>query len=117
MAPASPPEDRPEPPAAKPQSPPPVAGHIRWTEGSMLYRRNRPDSAFYAKHTRGEAVAAAPATAPWDVVSAIGGDSGYYFLDALWKLRGRLDQLAGGSGMTRGRRLLQQLAIGDAVDF
>ncbi len=125
MAPADPPEPPSGPPPeawpdASPdqQSPPSEpAGSGRWVEGSMLYRRNRPDFAFYAKHMRGESVAAAPAAALWDVVSAIGGDNGYYFLDALWKLRGRLDQFAGGSGMTRGRRHPQELAIGDVVDF
>ena len=80
----------------------------------MLYRRNRPDFAFYAKHMRGESVAAAPAAALWNVVSAIGGDNGYYFLDALWKLRGRLDQFAGGSGMTR---VPEMLAMGINVAF
>jgi uncharacterized protein YbjT (DUF2867 family) len=88
-----------------------------WTEGSMLYRRNRPDFAFYAKHMSGEAVANAPASALWDVVRAIGGDNGYYFLDPLWTLRARLDELAGGSGMRRGRRDPKDLVIGDTVDF
>jgi uncharacterized protein YbjT (DUF2867 family) len=113
MAPANPPEA----PAGAPTPAPEPTGTGRWTEGSMLYRRNRPDFAFYAKHMRGEAVAAAPASALWDVVSAIGGDNGYYFLDALWKLRGRLDQFAGGSGMTRGRRDPVDLKIGDVIDF
>jgi uncharacterized protein YbjT (DUF2867 family) len=88
-----------------------------WTEGSMLYRRNRPDFAFYAKHMSGEAVANAPASALWDVVRSIGGDNGYYFLDTLWALRARLDELAGGSGMRRGRRDPKDLVIGDTVDF
>lgn len=117
MAPANPPEAPPDGAAEAPPTPSEPAGHRRWTEGSMLYRRNRPDFAFYAKHMRGESVAAAPAAALWDVVSAIGGDNGYYFLDALWKLRGRLDQFAGGSGMTRGRRHPQDLVVGDVVDF
>ena len=88
-----------------------------WTEGSMLYRRNRPDFAFYAKHMSGEAEAEAPASAVWDVVSAIGGPNGYYFLDLLWVLRARLDEFAGGSGLKRGRRDLKELVVGDAVDF
>ena len=33
------------------------AATSRWTEGSMLYRQNRPDFAFYAKEMQGEAVA------------------------------------------------------------
>jgi uncharacterized protein YbjT (DUF2867 family) len=89
----------------------------RWTEGSMLHRRNRPDIAFYAKQIRGEAVAAAPLDAAWRVVSAVGGENGYYFLDGLWALRGQLDRLAGGTGLTRGRRDPQNVTVGDTVDF
>jgi uncharacterized protein YbjT (DUF2867 family) len=89
----------------------------RWTEGSMLYRRNRPDFAFYAKQMRGEAVSAAPAEAVWRQVASIGGDSGYYFLNALWRLRGGLDELAGGSGLRRGRVDPTNVVVGDTIDF
>ena len=94
-----------------------ATGSGRWTEGSMLYRQNRPDFAFYAKRMQAQAVAHAPAAALWAEVAAIGGDNGYYFLDALWSVRGRLDQLVGGSGMTRGRRDPDEVVLGDAVDF
>ncbi len=94
-----------------------AATGARWTEGSMLYRRNRPDFAFYAKHMSGVAVAEAPASAVWDVVRSIGGDNGYYFLDALWVLRARLDEMSGGSGLQRGRRDPKELEVGDTVDF
>ncbi len=83
----------------------------------MLHRQNRPDFAYYAKRFSGAAVAAAPAAALWRVVSAIGGENGYYFLDGLWTLRGLLDRLAGGTGLSRGRRDPQALAVGDVVDF
>lgn len=89
----------------------------RWADGSMLYRQNRPDFAFYAKRMHAEATARASVAAVWAQVAAIGGENGYYFLDALWAVRGRLDEWAGGTGMTRGRRDPQDLAIGDAVDF
>ncbi|MDH4062445.1 MAG: NAD(P)H-binding protein, partial [Aquincola sp.] len=55
----------------------------RWVAGSMVYRQNRADFAYYAKQMRGEAVAEAPAEAVWQQVASIGGDNGYYFLDAL----------------------------------
>ncbi len=61
-----------------------AAASPRWTEGSMVYRRNRPDFAFYAKQMQGEAVAAATPEAVWREVASIGGDNGYYFLDAAW---------------------------------
>ena len=80
------------------------APNPRWTEGSMVYRQNRPDFAFYAKQMSGEALTAAPAEAVWREVAAIGGENGYYFLDALWKARGCFDELTGGTGLTRGRR-------------
>lgn len=90
-------------------------GH--WQEGSMLYRRQRPDFAFYAKRMTAEAVSVAPPDAVWREVAAIGGRHGYYFLDALWKLRGRMDRLAGGTGMLRGRRDADDVVVGDAIDF
>jgi hypothetical protein len=89
----------------------------RWSEGSMLYRRDRPDFAFYAKQMSGEAVAAAPADAVWREVAAIGGDNGYYFLDAAWRVRGCIDELAGGVGLRRGRRDPHDVAVGDTIDF
>jgi hypothetical protein len=89
----------------------------RWTEGSMIYRQNRPDFAFYAKQMSGEALTAAPAEAVWREVAAIGGENGYYFLDALWKARGCFDELTGGTGLTRGRRDPSAIAVGDAIDF
>ncbi|MBK7592505.1 MAG: DUF2867 domain-containing protein [Betaproteobacteria bacterium] len=89
----------------------------RWSEGSMLYRRDRPDFAFYAKQMSGEAVAAAPADAVWREVAAIGGDNGYYFLDAAWRVRGCIDELAGGVGLRRGRRDAHAVAVGDTIDF
>jgi len=93
------------------------AATSRWTEGSMLYRRNRPDFAFYAKQMQAEAVAAAPPEAVWREVASIGGDNGYYFLDAAWRLRGCVDELAGGVGLRRGRRDPHDVAVSDTIDF
>jgi uncharacterized protein YbjT (DUF2867 family) len=95
----------------------PAAGDGRWFDGSMLYRRHRPEVAFHAKRMTAQAVAAAPAAAVWDEVASIGGERGYYFLDTLWTVRGALDCLAGGSGMRRGRPDAHALAVGDTVDF
>jgi len=89
----------------------------RWTEGSLVYRRNRPDFAFYAKRMSSEALTAAPAAAVWREIAAIGGENGYYFLDALWQARGCVDRLTGGTGLSRGRRDPQAIAVGDAIDF
>jgi len=89
----------------------------RWREGSMVYRRNRPDFAFYAKRMGGEASTAAPAHAVWREVVAIGGANGYYYLDALWRARGHVDRLTRGTGLTRGRRDPRDVAVGDVIDF
>jgi hypothetical protein len=35
----------------------------------------------------------------------------------IWQLRGRLDRLAGGVGMRRGRRHPTDVRVGDALDF
>lgn len=48
---------------------------------------------------------------------SIGGNSGWYYGNWLWKLRGILDQLMGGVGMRRGRKSDTSLYTGDALDF
>ena len=48
---------------------------------------------------------------------AIGGQTGYYYGDWLWKLRGFLDRLQGGVGLRRGRTQLHEINNGDAIDF
>ena len=48
---------------------------------------------------------------------AIGGKSGWYYGNFLWKMRGFMDQLFGGVGMRRGRRSDTEISVGDALDF
>jgi len=50
-------------------------------------------------------------------VWAIGGDTGWYCGNFLWKIRGFIDQVFGGAGLRRGRRHPSQLNPGDALDF
>jgi len=57
-----------------------------------------------------------PATA-FAPVERIGGRTGWYYADFLWRLRGFLDLLVGGVGTRRGRRDPHRLVTGDAVDF
>lgn len=61
-------------------------------------------------------VLASPAAA-FVPIRRIGGANGWYFANALWRLRGFLDLLAGGVGTRRGRRNAETLAVGDALDF
>ena len=88
----------------------------RWTEGAFNMRQGRIDFAYYAKRAGGSAIAAAPASAVWAVVAAIGGDNRYYFLNSLWTLREFLDWLVGGRGLARGRRHPQEVRVGDRID-
>ncbi len=53
----------------------------------------------------------------WPVIGRLGGKTGYYAADLLWKLRGILDTVAGGVGLNRGRRSKEILQTGDALDF
>jgi hypothetical protein len=53
----------------------------------------------------------------WPVIERIGGSTGWYYGDFLWRIRGWLDTLAGGVGLRRGRRHQEQLLVGDALDF
>lgn len=50
-------------------------------------------------------------------ISRIGGDTGWYFANYLWRIRGFLDLLTGGVGVRRGRRDPTDLAVGDTVDW
>lgn len=53
----------------------------------------------------------------WPALAAIGGRTGWYYADWLWRLRGLLDRLAGGVGLSRGRRCPLEVRPGDALDF
>lgn len=59
----------------------------------------------------------APLARVWDAVTRIGGDTGWYAGDLLWRIRGLADKLAGGPGHMRGRRDPERLGPGDALDF
>ena len=59
-------------------------------------------------------VSARQAFAP---IARIGGTTGWYYANALWRLRGFADLLAGGVGVRRGRRHPERLLAGDALDF
>jgi len=48
---------------------------------------------------------------------AIGGDTGWYYANWLWGVRGFLDQLQGGVGLRRGRKNPSKIAAGESLDF
>lgn len=60
---------------------------------------------------------AAPAASCFAPIQAIGGETGWYRYNWLWRLRGFIDLLVGGPGMRRGRPHPFLLKTGDTVDF
>lgn len=54
----------------------------------------------------------------WALIERIGGEQGWYYGDPLWRLRGFIDRLLAGPGMSRGRpRGSEPVRVGDALDF
>lgn len=47
----------------------------------------------------------------------IGGKTGWYYGNWLWRLRGFLDKISGGVGLRRGRTSTTELNVGDTLDF
>jgi uncharacterized protein YndB with AHSA1/START domain len=89
----------------------------RWTEGAFNVRAFRHDYAFYAKKASGSAVANASPASVWRVVTAIGGENRYYYMNLLWWLRELADWMVGGPGFTRGRRDPVALRLRDQIDY
>lgn len=52
-----------------------------------------------------------------DKIWRLGGKTGWYHANILWKLRGLIDKLFGGVGLRRGRTNTTDLEPGDALDF
>jgi uncharacterized protein YbjT (DUF2867 family) len=48
---------------------------------------------------------------------SIGGEKGWYYGTALWKVRGLMDKFVGGVGLRRGRTNAHEINTGDALDF
>jgi uncharacterized protein YbjT (DUF2867 family) len=69
----------------------------------------------YRIDTRTTLVDVPPAQA-FAPVRRIGGATGWYFLNLLWKLRGLIDVSLGGVGMSRGRRDADVCAVGEYID-
>ncbi len=82
----------------------PIPGDPDWA-GGTVFRDAR------------ELVIAAPGWAAFRAVCRVGGGHGWYAADWLWRIRGWMDQLAGGPGLRRGRRDPDVVAYGEALDF
>jgi uncharacterized protein YbjT (DUF2867 family) len=93
----------------------------RWCDSSAqrtcdIEGRDDPGSAVY-KETASSDLGALPPGVVFAAVEAIGGENGWFRYDWLWKLRGFIDILSGGPGLSRGRRDPERLRIGDGLDF
>ena len=49
--------------------------------------------------------------------TSIGGENGWFDYNFLWEIRGVIDKMIGGVGLQRGRRVSNELRIGDSLDF
>ena len=58
----------------------------------------------------------APTDVVWDVVTSVGGDTGWYTPEVVWSARCGVDRLLGGPGRRR-ERPRRPLRRGDRVDF
>lgn len=52
-----------------------------------------------------------------DKIWSIGGETGWYYGDWLWELRGFMDKMVGGVGLRRGRTNPYSINVGDSIDF
>jgi hypothetical protein len=50
-------------------------------------------------------------------IQRIGGETGWYFGNLLWQVRGFVDSVLGGVGMRRGRAHPLEIRVGDHLDF
>jgi uncharacterized protein YbjT (DUF2867 family) len=90
----------------------------RWSDALSVSERSsgalRVGSRLVDTRTRDVAVSADAAFAP---IRRIGGATGWYWGNSIWRLRGFVDLIVGGVGLRRGRRDPENLIVGDALDF
>ncbi len=91
----------------------------RWSDASgHAWEVNHNDLANAIFSDR-QIIAIAPSEAPdvYQMFCSVGGKRGWFGFDILWRMRGAIDKLVGGYGLSRGRRDPLHLRIGDSVDF
>lgn len=82
----------------------PIPGDPDWAGGTVFTDRRQTEVAASAADT-------------FAAIARLGGDTGWYGADWLWRARGWLDHLAGGPGLRRSRRDPERVAYADAIDF
>jgi uncharacterized protein YbjT (DUF2867 family) len=63
-----------------------------------------------------ERESSAPPEDVWTMIEGIGGENGWYSLPPLWAMRGWMDRLVGGAGLS-GRRDRKRIRVGEQVDW
>jgi hypothetical protein len=66
---------------------------------------------------RRQQMVSTPPNVVFQMISSLGGQTGWLYLNWAWGLRGWIDRLVGGVGLRRGRRDPEVIRIGDAIDF
>lgn len=92
-----------------------------WSDAMSSSQRDRSPNTFMEEQgmlieRRNRLVNASP-DCTYRAFASLGGERGWPPHTWLWKLRGILDRLVGGSGLRRGRRHPYNLRRGDALDF
>lgn len=87
-----------------------------WREGDFAMRGRRHEFAWYAMRASGSAIGDVAAEAAWHEVASLGGPNGYYYLDALWRIREWMDAAVGGGGGRRSRSRARGVEPGDRID-
>ncbi|QRY62008.1 SDR family oxidoreductase [Gordonia sp. PDNC005] len=82
----------------------PIPSDPEWSGGTLYKDERRHDSD-------------APPQVLWEVIEAIGGETGWYSFPLAWSVRGWIDRLSGGVGLRRGRRDPRRLRVGEALDW
>lgn len=89
----------------------------RWREGAFELRGFRHDVSFYGKTMAARGSARVPPDRVWQVLERIGEPvTGYFFLDAVWRVRSWLDRALGAVDAGR-RRPGGKLEAGTRFDF
>jgi len=81
----------------------PMPSDPEWTGRTVFQDERRKDTT-------------ADTAAVWNVISQVGGATGWYSASVLWATRGLIDRVSGGVGHRRGRRTQTTIREGDAID-
>ncbi|MAJ60801.1 MAG: hypothetical protein CBC48_12850 [bacterium TMED88] len=87
---------------------------MRWSSNKKPFVKSRIGSRFIEQRSVDISSDAASAFA---AIRRIGGPNGWYWGNALWKLRGAMDRWVGGPGMRTSSHIHRPLEKGDCIDF